>query len=51
MEIAIVKQFAFSSGLLRMSVLCKTLGSDCMEVFAKGAPEKIATLCKPETSN
>ncbi len=51
MEIAIAKQFKFSSALLRMSVLCKIYGSDFMKVFAKGAPEKITTLCKPETSN
>jgi len=51
MEIAIAKQFTFSSALLRMSVLCKIYGSDFMKVFAKGAPEKITTLCKPETSN
>lgn len=47
---AIAKQFTFSSSLLRMSVLCKTLGNGYMEVFTKGAPEKITTLCKPETS-
>jgi cation-transporting ATPase 13A2 len=50
MEIAIVKQFTFSSALLRMSVLCKTLGTNFLEVFVKGAPEKIITLCKPESS-
>jgi magnesium-transporting ATPase (P-type) len=33
-----------------MSVLCKTLGSsNSIEVYSKGAPEKIKTLCKPET--
>ena len=50
MEIAIAKQFTFSSSLLRMSVLCKTYGSECMEVFVKGAPEKITTLCISATS-
>ncbi len=50
MEVAIVKQFTFSSALLRMSVLCKTLGTDYMEVFTKGAPEKIKSLCKENTS-
>jgi cation-transporting ATPase 13A2 len=48
-EIAIVKQFTFSSSFLRMSVLCKALGSDCMEVYTKGAPEKIIELCKSHT--
>ncbi len=50
LEIAIIKQFTFSSSLLRMSVLCKTLNSDCLDVFTKGAPEKISELCRPETS-
>ena len=49
-EIAIVKQFTFSSALLRMSVLCKTLRTDYMEVFTKGAPEKIKSLCRENTS-
>ena len=49
MEIAIIKQYTFSSSLLRMSVLCKTLGDDHLEVFTKGAPEKIIELCKEET--
>ncbi len=48
-EIAIVKQFTFSSSFLRMSVLCKTLGEDHMNVYTKGAPEKIVELCRPET--
>jgi magnesium-transporting ATPase (P-type) len=49
-EIAIVKQFTFSSSMLRMSVLCKTLNSKHMDVYTKGAPEKIIELCKKETS-
>ena len=48
-EIAIVKQFTFSSALLRMSVICRSSHDDCMEVYAKGAPEKIVELCKPQT--
>lgn len=48
-EIAIVKQFTFSSSFLRMSVLAKTLNSDHLDVYTKGAPEKIAELCKLET--
>jgi magnesium-transporting ATPase (P-type) len=50
-EIAIAKQFTFSSSMLRMSVICKTLNSDHMDVYTKGAPEKIAELCRPQTSN
>ena len=49
-EIAIIKQFTFSSALLRMSVLCKTLYSENLHVYTKGAPEKILELCRPETS-
>ncbi|CAF0752314.1 unnamed protein product [Brachionus calyciflorus] len=48
-EIAIVKQFTFSSSMLRMSVLCKALDENQMHVYSKGAPEKIAELCKKET--
>ncbi len=50
LEIAIIKQFTFSSSLLRMSVLCKTQNSDHLEVYAKGAPEKLFDLCRPQTS-
>ena len=32
-----------------MSVIVRTLGSDHFDLFAKGAPEKIAMLSKPET--
>jgi len=34
-----------------MSVLSKTIDSDHLDVYCKGAPEKIYELCKPETSN
>ena len=46
-EVGIVRQFTFSSGLQRMSVITRTLGLDHMDVYCKGAPEKIYTLCKP----
>ena len=49
LEIAIVKQFTFSSSFLRMSVLCKSLDKNCFDAYTKGAPEKIVELCKPET--
>lgn len=48
-EIAIVKQFTFSSSLLRMSVLTKSLDQNFMHVYTKGAPEKIADLCNKDT--
>ena len=50
LEIAIAKQFTFSSSLLRMSVLCKSLDRKNMNVYTKGAPEKIVELCKPNSS-
>ena len=34
-----------------MSVLCKSLDSDHLDIYTKGAPEKILELCVPETSN
>lgn len=48
-EIAIVKQFTFSSSVLRMSVLCRALDRNYMDVYTKGAPEKIVELCRKET--
>ncbi|KAM4575187.1 polyamine-transporting ATPase 13A3 isoform 1-T1 [Fundulus diaphanus] len=48
-EIGIVRQFPFSSGLQRMSVVSRTLGEKCMDAFMKGAPEVVASLCKKET--
>lgn len=48
-EIAIVKQFTFSASVLRMSVLCKSTRSNSMDVYCKGAPEKIVELCHPNT--
>ncbi|XP_022780127.1 probable cation-transporting ATPase 13A3 isoform X4 [Stylophora pistillata] len=48
-EIAVVRQFPFSSDLQRMSVVCRTLGAPNMDVYVKGAPETITTLCQPQT--
>uniref|UniRef100_A0A8B9CDN7 Polyamine-transporting ATPase 13A3 n=1 Tax=Anser brachyrhynchus TaxID=132585 RepID=A0A8B9CDN7_9AVES len=48
-EIGIVRQFPFSSVLQRMCVIAKTLGEKRMDAYMKGAPEVIASLCKPET--
>ena len=49
-EISIIKQLLFSSTLLRMSFLCKSLCIDCLDVYTKGAPENINELCRPDTS-
>uniref|UniRef100_A0A8C0XJN2 Cation-transporting ATPase n=1 Tax=Castor canadensis TaxID=51338 RepID=A0A8C0XJN2_CASCN len=48
-EIGIVRQFPFSSALQRMSVVARVLGDKKMDAYMKGAPEVIASLCRPET--
>ncbi|GFY37225.1 probable cation-transporting ATPase 13A3 [Trichonephila inaurata madagascariensis] len=48
-EVGIIRQFPFSSALQRMSVMCRTLGSRHMDLYCKGAPEKITSLCLSET--
>ncbi|KAI0219960.1 putative cation-transporting ATPase 13A3 [Lamellibrachia satsuma] len=48
-EVGIVRQFTFSSTLQRMSVIARVLGASHMNAYAKGAPEKIASLCRPDT--
>ncbi|XP_015762020.1 PREDICTED: probable cation-transporting ATPase 13A3 [Acropora digitifera] len=48
-EIAIIRQFPFSSDLKRMCVVTRTLAAPNMDVYAKGAPETIASLCQPQT--
>ncbi len=46
-----MRQFTFSSRLQRMSVITRTLGSKNFDLYAKGAPEMIASLSRPETGN
>ncbi|XP_007946210.1 probable cation-transporting ATPase 13A4 [Orycteropus afer afer] len=46
--IAILHQFPFSSALQRMTVIVQEMGGDQL-VFMKGAPEKVASFCQPET--
>ncbi|KAK3592581.1 hypothetical protein CHS0354_018848 [Potamilus streckersoni] len=48
-EIGIVRQFTFSSSLQRMSVITRRIGADNFIVYAKGSPEMITSLCKPDT--
>ncbi len=48
-EIGVLRQFTFSSRLQRMSVIARTLGSQHFDLYAKGAPEMIASLSRPET--
>jgi len=49
-EIGIVRQFPFSSKLQRMSVIVRSLGSSHFDLYAKGSPEMISSLCRHETS-
>uniref|UniRef100_A0A2K6GAS8 ATPase 13A3 n=1 Tax=Propithecus coquereli TaxID=379532 RepID=A0A2K6GAS8_PROCO len=49
LPVRIVRQFPFSSALQRMSVVARVLGDKKMDAYMKGAPEVIASLCKPET--
>ncbi|KAF0294031.1 putative cation-transporting ATPase 13A3 [Amphibalanus amphitrite] len=48
-EVGIVRQFPFSSSSQRMSVICRTLGRRHMDLYCKGAPEKVEGLCRPES--
>ncbi|MBN3290527.1 AT134 ATPase, partial [Polypterus senegalus] len=47
--IIVLQQFPFSSSLQRMSVVTHMLDSDELILYMKGAPEKVASLCQPET--
>ncbi|XP_064135924.1 probable cation-transporting ATPase 13A4 [Loxodonta africana] len=46
--IAILHQFPFSSALRRMTVIVQEMGGDRL-AFMKGAPERVASFCQPET--
>ncbi|KAK6177645.1 hypothetical protein SNE40_015705 [Patella caerulea] len=48
-EVGIVRQFTFSSSMQRMSVITRSLTDNFMEIYCKGAPEKVISLCKPES--
>lgn len=48
-ELGIIRQFTFSSSVARMSVITRTLGGSCFDVFTKGAPEKLEEMCIPES--
>lgn len=48
-DVGILRQFPFSSSLQRMSVVTKQFNGSQYVVYAKGAPEKIASLCDPST--
>ena len=50
LELALLKQYPFDSAVQRMTVVAKKKGSPAYSVFIKGAPEKVASLCRPNTS-
>lgn len=48
-ELAILKEFPFESKEQHMTVVIKSRHTSAMEVFVKGAPEKVITLCRGDT--
>ncbi|EDK97709.1 ATPase type 13A5, isoform CRA_a [Mus musculus] len=48
-SITILRQFPFSSGLQRMSVIAQLAGDLHLHVYMKGAPEMVARFCRSET--
>ncbi|XP_042227487.1 polyamine-transporting ATPase 13A2-like isoform X1 [Homarus americanus] len=48
-QMAILKTFPFESREQRMTVVTRSRTSTALEIFIKGAPEKVASLCRPDT--
>ena len=45
----IVHQYPFTSHLQRMTVIVQRVGESKLNIYTKGAPETIVSLCRPET--
>lgn len=45
LDIGIVREFSFTSSLQRMSVVTRKLGDTHFNVYTKGSPEMISSLC------
>lgn len=48
-EIGLLRRFHFSSSQQSMGVIARVLGQPQMVYFVKGAPEKVAGMCNPDT--
>ncbi|CAK9295975.1 unnamed protein product [Gordionus sp. m RMFG-2023] len=48
-KLGVIKQFPFTSSSQSMSVLLIQEYSDKLEFYIKGSPEKLATICTPES--
>ncbi|XP_062562628.1 polyamine-transporting ATPase 13A3 [Armigeres subalbatus] len=48
-DIGVVREFSFTSALQRMSVITRKLSDNHFNVYVKGSPEMISSLCKPDS--
>uniref|UniRef100_A0A8C4Q985 Cation-transporting ATPase n=1 Tax=Eptatretus burgeri TaxID=7764 RepID=A0A8C4Q985_EPTBU len=48
-ELHVLRQLPFSSELQRMTVIVSSPGQPGLQLFMKGAPERVSTFCRPDT--